>query len=132
MSKKTTIRIAIKVFCGFIVLFHLLWGMFHDESSEPAPIKFEMALLMIVVAVLSNLGFFLSSGEFGVRFKKTTVISLFLAAFLNFNMFASFYSNPFLLLDLAQWYHLRRVLVWSAPLCSLAVAVFVLRDQSDG
>lgn len=132
MSKKSAVRIVIKLFCGFIVLFYLLWGMFHDESSEPAPIKFEIALLMIVVAVLSNLGFFLSSRKFGVRFKKTTVLLLLIAAFLNFNMFASFYGNPFRLLDLTHWYHLRRVLVWGSPLFSLAVAVFMLRDQNDG
>jgi hypothetical protein len=53
-----TIDICTKIFCGSMILFYVLWIMFHDESGTPYPVKFEIALLMIVVSVICNFGFY--------------------------------------------------------------------------
>ena len=49
-AKAKTKDICTKIFCGGMILFYVLWIMFHDESGTPYPVKFEIALLMIVVS----------------------------------------------------------------------------------
>jgi len=51
-AKAKTIDICTKLFCGAMILFYVLWIMLHDESGSPYPVKFEIALLMIVVCAL--------------------------------------------------------------------------------
>ncbi len=100
--------------------------MFHDESGTPYPVKFEIALLMIVVSVLCNLGFYLTLGNCK-KFKKTIIFLLFIAAFFNFFMFVSFAHTPFEFLDEEQWSILRMYLAYGSVLFSLAISLFVLR-----
>lgn len=119
----------IKLFCGSMILFYVLWIMFHDESSTPYPIKFEIALLMIVVSVLCNSGFYISLGNYKKKFKKTIITLLSIAAFFNFFMFISFAHNPFESLDEVQWNVLRRYLAYGSVLFSLIISVFVLRYE---
>jgi hypothetical protein len=107
------IEFVIKLFCGSMVLFYLIWAMFHDESSGPYPIKFEIAVMMIVVAILCNVVFFVSLGGLSTNYKKTTVSLLLMAAFFNFFMFISIAHNPFHLLEDSQWYVLlKNLCVW--------------------
>lgn len=131
MVKTKIMEFFIKLFCGSMILFYLLWDMFHDESSTPGPIKFERALLMIAVAFLCNFGFFLSSGRIGSKFKKTTVALLLIAAFFNLFMFASIAHSPLLLVEEWQWDSLKVVLAWGSVLFSVLVAFFVVRKSND-
>lgn len=43
----------------------------------PYPVKFEIALLMIVVSVLFNIGFYISLGNCKRNFKKSIITLLF-------------------------------------------------------
>lgn len=117
----------VKLFCGSMILFYVLWIMFHDESGSPYPVKFEIALLMIVVSVLCNIGFYISLGNCKKKFKKSIITLLLIAAFFNFFMFISFAHNPIEYLDEAQWYVLRKYLAYGSVLFSLVISVFVLR-----
>ena len=119
----------IKLFYESMILFYLLWAMFHDESSMPSPIKFEIAVVMIAVAILCNIGFLLSLGGCRTKFKKTTISLLLMAAFFNFFMFISIAHNPFHLLEEAQWYFLRKILAYGSVLFSLVISAFVLRYE---
>ncbi len=121
-----TIDICTKIFCGSMILFYVLWIMFHDESGSPYAVKFEIVLLMIVVSVLCNFGFYLSLGNCK-KFKKTIISLLLIAAFFNFFMFVSFAHTPFELLDKEQWSILRMYLAYGSVLFSLVISVFVLR-----
>lgn len=123
------VKYGIRIFFGFMILFYLLWTMFHDESSVPSPIKFETAVMMIAVAILCNFGFLFSLGSRMAKFKKTTISLLLMAAFFNFFMFVSISHSPFQLLEEAQWYVLRKVLAYGSVLFSLVVSVFVLRHE---
>ena len=122
-----TIDICTKLFCGSMILFYVLWIMFHDESGTPYPAKFEIVLLMIVVSVLCNFGFYLSLGNCKKKFKKTIISLLLIAAFFNFFMFISFAHTPFEFLDEEQWSILRMYLAYGSVLFSLAISLFVLR-----
>ena len=124
--KTKTMEFFIKLFCGSMILFYLLWAMFHDESSVPSPIKFEIAVVMVTVAILCNVGFFVSLGSRRTKFKKTTISLLLMAAFFNFFMFISIAHNPFYLLDEAQWYVLQKILAYGSVLFSLVISAFVL------
>lgn len=126
-AKPKTIDICTKMFCGSMILFYVLWIMFHDESGTPYPVKFEIALLMIVVSVLCNFGFYLSLGNCKKKFKKTIITLLLIAAFFNFFMFISFAHTPFEFLDEEQWSILRMYLAYGSLLFSLAISLFVLR-----
>lgn len=110
-----------------MILFYVLWIMFHDESGTPYPVKFEIALLMIVVSVICNFGFYLSLGNCKKKFKKTIISLLLIAAFFNFFMFISFAHTPFEFLDEEQWSILRMYLAYGSVLFSLAISLFVLR-----
>ena len=125
--KAKAIEIFTKIFCGGMILFYVLWIMFHDESDTPYPAKFEIALLMIVVSVLCNFGFYLSLGNCKKKFKKMIISLLLIAAFFNFFMFVSFAHNPFEFLDEAHWYVLRKCLAYGSVLFSFVISVFVLR-----
>ena len=125
--KVKTMEFFIKLFCGGMILFYVLWIMFHDESGTPYPVKFEIALLMIVVSVLCNIGFYISLGNSKRNFKKSIITLLLIASFFNFFMFISFAHNPFEFLDEAQWYVLRKYLAYGSVLFSLVISVFVLR-----
>ncbi len=125
--KTKTMEFFTKLFCGGMILFYVLWIMFHDESGTPYPVKFEIALLMIVVSVLCNFGFYLSLGNCKKKFKKTIISLLLIAAFFNFFMFISFAHTPFEFLDEEQWSRLRMYLAYSSVLFSLAISLFVLR-----
>ena len=125
--KTKTMEFFTKLFCGGMILFYVLWIMFHDESGTPYPVKFEIALLMIVVSVLCNFGFYLSLGNCKKKFKKTITSLLLIAAFFNFFMFVSFAHTPFEFLDEEQWSRLRMYLAYSSVLFSLAISLFVLR-----
>ena len=126
-AKSKTIDICTKMFCGSMILFYVLWIMFHDESGTPYPVKFEIALLMIVVSVFCNFGFYLSLVNCKKKFKKTIISLLLIAAFFNFFMFISFAHTPFEFLDEEQWSILRMYLACGSVLFSLAISVFVLR-----
>jgi hypothetical protein len=126
-AKSKTIDICTKMFCGSMILFYVLWIMFHDESGTPYPVKFEIALLMIVVSVLCNFGFYLSLGNCKKKFKKSIITLLLIAAFFNFFMFISFAHTPFEFLDEEQWSILRMYLAYGSVLFSLAISLFVLR-----
>lgn len=126
-AKAKTIDICTKSFCGGMILFYVLWIMFHDESGTPYPVKFEIALLMIVVSVLCNLGFYLSLGNCKKKFKKTIISLLLISAFFNFFMFVSFAHTPFEFLDEEQWSMLRMYFAYGSVLFSLAISLFVLR-----
>ena len=125
--KTKTMEFFTKLFCGGMILFYVLWIMFHDESGSPYPVKFEIALLMMVVSVLCNFGFYLSLGNCKKKFKKTIISLLLMAAFFNFFMFISFAHTPFEFLDEEQWSILRMYLAYSSVLFSLAMSLFVLR-----
>jgi hypothetical protein len=125
--KTKTMEFFTKLFCGGMILFYVLWIMFHDESGTPYPVKFEIALLMIVVSVLCNFGFYLSLGNCKKKFKKTIISLLLIAAFFNFFMFISFAHTPFEFLDEEQWSILRIYLAYGSVLFSLAISFFVLR-----
>ena len=125
--KMKTLKFFIKLFCGCMIIFYVLWIMFHDESGTPYPVKFEIALLMIVVSVFCNIGFYVSLGNCKRKFKKTIIILLLIAGFFNFFMFISFAHNPFEFLDQAQWYVLRKCLAYGSVLFSLVISLFVLR-----
>lgn len=125
--KAKAIAVSTKIFCGVMILFYVLWIMFHDESGTPYPAKFEIALLMIVVSVLCNLGFYLSLGNCKKKFKKMIISLLFIAAFFNFFMFVSFAHTPFEFLDEKQWSMLRMYLAYGSLSFSLAISLFVLR-----
>ena len=125
--KTKTMEFFTKLFCGGMILFYVLWIMFHDESGTPYPVKFEIALLMIVVSVLCNFGFYLSLGNCKKKFKKTIISLLLIAAFFNFFMFISFAHTPFEFLDEEQWSILRMYLAYGSVLFSLAISLFVLR-----
>jgi hypothetical protein len=127
-SAKAT-DICTKLFCGGMILFYILWIMFHDESGTPYPAKFEIVLLMIVVSVLCNIGFYISLGNLKRKLKKTIVTLLLVAAFFNFFMFVSFAHTPFELLDEVQWSVLRMYLAYGSVLFSLVISVFVLRYE---
>jgi hypothetical protein len=101
--------------------------MFHNESCTPYPAKFEIVLLMIVISVLCNLGFYLSLGYFKKNFKKTIISLLLIAASFNFLMFISLTHTPFELLDEKQWSVLRMYLAYGSVLFSLAITFFILR-----
>ncbi len=103
--------------------------MFHDESSTPSPIKFEIAVMMIGVAIICNIGFFLLLRSKGANFKKITELLLFMAAFFNFFMFVSIAHNPFQFLEGLQWYVLRKILAYGSVLFTLAISVFVFRYE---
>ena len=122
-----TIDICTKIFCGNIILFYVLWIMFHDESGTPCPVKFEIALLMIVVSALCNIGFYVSLGNSKKKFKKSIITLLLIAAFFNFFMFISFAHTPFELLDKEQWSILRMYLAYGSVLFSLVISLFVFR-----
>ena len=122
-----TIDICTKIFCGSMILFYVLWIMFHDESGTPYPAKFEIALLMIVVSVLCNIGFYTSLGDSKKKFKKSIITLLLIAAFFNFFMFISFAHTPFEFLDEEQWSILRMYLAYGSLIFSLVISVFVLR-----
>ena len=126
-AKAKTKDICTKIFCGGMILFYVLWIMFHDESGTPYPVKFEIALLMIVVSVLCNIGFYISLGDCKKKFKKSIITLLLIAAFFNFFMFISFAHNPFEFLDEAQWSALQKYLAYGSVLFSLVISVFVLR-----
>jgi hypothetical protein len=126
-AKAKPIDICTKFFCGSMILFYVLWIMFHDESGTPYPAKFEIALLMVVVSVLCNFGFYLSLGNCKKKFKKTIITLLLIAAFFNFFMFVSFAHTPFEFLDEEQWSMLRMYLAYGSVLFSLVISVFVLR-----
>ena len=126
-AKPKTIDICIKIFCGSMILFYVLWIMFHDESSTPYPVKFEIALLMISVSVVCNIGFYISLGDWKKKFKKSIIASLLIAAFFNFFMFISLAHNPFEFLDEVQWHVLRKYLAYGSVLFSLVISLFVLR-----
>ena len=126
-AKAKTKDICTKIFCGGMILFYVLWIMFHDESGTPYPVKFEIALLMIVVSVLCNFGFYLSLVNCKKKFKKTIISLLLIAALFNFFMFISFAHTPFEFLDEEQWSILRMYLAYGSVLFSLAISVFVLR-----
>ena len=128
-AKSKAIDICTKMFCGSMILFYVLWIMFHDESGTPYPVKFEIALLMIVVSVLCNFGFYLSLGNCKMKFRKTIISLLLIAAFFNFFMFISFAHTPFELLDEEQWSILRMYLAYGSVLFSLAISLFVLRNK---
>jgi hypothetical protein len=128
-AKSKTIDICTKIFCGSMILFYVLWIMFHDESGTPYPVKFEVALLMIVVSVLCNFGFYLSLGNCKKKFKKTIISLLLIATFFNFFMFVSIAHNPFQFLEEVQWYVLRKILAYGSVLFTLAMSVFVLRYE---
>lgn len=64
--------------------------MFHDESGSPYSATFEIVLMMIVVSVLCNSGFYLSLGNYKKKFKKTIIYLLLIAAFFNFFMFVAY------------------------------------------
>lgn len=128
-AKAKTIDICTKLFCGGMSLFYVLWIMFHDESGTPYPVKFETALLMIVVSVLCNIGFYISLGSCKRKFKKTIITLLLIAAFFNFFMFISFAHNPLEFLDETQWYVLRKYLAYGSVLFSLVISVYVLRQK---
>ena len=128
--KTKTMEFFTKLFCGGMILFYVLWIMFHDESGTPYPVKFEIALLMIVVSVLCNFGFYLSLGNCKKKFKKTIISLLLIAAFFNFFMFISFAHTPFEFLDEEQWSILRMYLAYSSVLFSLAISLFVLRYKA--
>jgi hypothetical protein len=121
------IDICTKLFCWVMILFYVLWIMFHDESGTPYPAKFEIALLMIAVSVLCNFGFYLSLGNCKRKFKKTIISLLLIAAFFNFFMFISFAHTPFEYLDEEQWSILRMYLAYASVLFALAISLFVLR-----
>jgi hypothetical protein len=123
------VKYAIRIFYGFMILFYLLWAMFHDESNIPSPTKFEVALMMISIAILCNIGFFFSLGSYRAKLKKTTVSLLLMGAFFNFFMFVSIAHNPFQLLEEAQWYVLRKILAYGSVMFSLVISVFVLRFE---
>ena len=125
--KTKTMDFFTKLFCGGMLLFYVLWIMFHDESGTPYPVKFEIALLMIVVSVLCNFGFYLSLGNCKKKLKKTIITLLLIAAFFNFFMFVSFAHTPFEFLDEEQWSILRMYLAYGSVLFSLAISVLVLR-----
>ena len=125
--KTKTMEFFTKLFCGGMILFYVLWIMFHDESGTPYPVKFEIALLMIVVSVLCNFGFYLSLGNCKKKFKKTIISLLLIAAFFNFFMFISFAHTPFEFLDEEQWSILRMYLAYGSVLFSLVISLFVLR-----
>lgn len=127
LTKAKVAEFSIKLFCGSMILFYVLWIMFHDESGTPYPVKFEIALLMIIVAVLCNFGFYLSLGNCKKKFKKTIISLLLIAAFFNFFMFISFAHNPFEFLDEEQWSTLRMYLAYGAVFFSLLISLFVLR-----
>ncbi len=127
MGMTKTISIFTKLFCWVMILFYVLWIMFHDESGTPYPVTFEIALLMIVVSVLSNFGFYLSLGNCKKKFKKTIITLVLIAAFFNFFMFISFAHTPFEFLDQEQWSMVRMYLAYGSVLFSLAISVFVLR-----
>ena len=103
--------------------------MFHDESSEPSPIRFEIAVIMIAMAIFCNIGFLFSLESRWARFKKTTVSLLLMAAFFNFFMFVSIGHNPFQLLEEVEWYVLRKIFSYGSVLFSLVISVFVLRCE---
>ncbi len=126
-AKAKTKDICTKIFCGGMILFYVLWIMFHDESGTPYPVKFEIALLMIVVSVLCNIGFYISLGDCKKKFKKSIITLLLIAAFFNFFMFISFAHNPFEFLDEVQWSALQKYLAYGSVLFSLVISVFVLR-----
>lgn len=128
--KTKTMEFFTKLFCGGMILFYVLWIMFHDESGTPYPVKFEIALLMIVVSVLCNFGFYLSLENCKKKFKKTIISLLLIAAFFNFFMFISFAHTPFEFLDEEQWSILRMYLAYSSVLFSLAISLFVLRYKA--
>jgi hypothetical protein len=125
------VKYAIRIFYILMIFFYLLWAMFHDESSIPSPTKFEVAMMMIVVAMLCNIGFFFSLGSSRAKFKKTIVSLLLMAAFFNFFMFVSISHNPFQLLEETQWFALRKILAYGSVLFSLVISVFVLRYEND-
>ena len=126
-AKAKTKDICTKIFLGGMILFYVLWIMFHDESGTPYPVKFEIALLMIVVSVLCNIGFYISLGDCKKKFKKSIITLLLIAAFFNFFMFISFAHNPFEFLDEVQWSALQKYLAYGSVLFSLVISVFVLR-----
>ncbi|MCE3013560.1 MAG: hypothetical protein LW878_10905 [Proteobacteria bacterium] len=122
-----TISIFTKLFCWVMILFYVLWIMFHDESGTPYPVTFEIAFLMIVVSVICNVGFYLSLVNCKKNLKKTITALLLIGAFFNFFMFISFANTPFEFLDQEQWSMLRMYLAYGSVLFSLAISVFVLR-----
>ena len=126
-AKAKTVDICTKLFCGGMILFYVLWIMFHDESGTPYPAKFEIVLLMIVVSVLCNIGFYISLGNCKRKFKKAVITLLLIAAFFNFFMFISFSHTPFEHLDEVQWSVLRMYLAYGSVLFSLVISVLVLR-----
>jgi cytochrome bd-type quinol oxidase subunit 2 len=126
-AKAKTVDICTKLFCGGMILFYVLWIMFHDESGTSYPAKFEIVLLMIVVSVLCNIGFYISLGNCKRKFKKSVITLLLIAAFFNFFMFISFSHTPFEHLDEVQWSVLRMYLAYGSVLFSLVISVFVLR-----
>lgn len=114
-----------------MILFYQLWAMFHDESSVPSPLKFEIVVMMIAVAIICNAGFFLFFVNSRTNFKKTTILLLLTAAFFNFFMFISIAHNPFYLLEEAQWYILQKILAYGSVLFALVISVLVLRGKDD-
>ncbi len=129
--KAKTINICIRLFCGGMILFYVLWIMFHDESGTPYPARFEIVLLMIVVSVLCNIGFYISLGNCKRNFKKSIIALLLVAAFFNFFMFVSFAHTPFEHLDESQWSTLRMYLAYGSVLFSLVISAHVLRYKND-
>jgi len=128
-AKSKMIDICTKMFCGSMILFYVLWIMFHDESGTPYPAKFEIALLMIVVSLLCNFGFYLSLRNGKKKLKKTIVSLLLIAAFFNFFMFVSFAHTPFEFLDEGHWSILRIYLAYGSVLFSLVISIFVIRHK---
>lgn len=119
----------IKTFLGFHVLFYLLWAMFHDESSDPSPITFEIAVVMVAVAMLCNLGFFLFLGKERLKVKNFIIPLILVAAFFNFFMFVSITHNPFRSLEIAQWNVLQKIFAYTSVLFSLVTSILVLRHK---
>lgn len=124
------IQKSMKGFFALIIGFYPLAFMYKDEY-QIIPLKIEGVLSSLFTGVILNSGLLMALTNFGLRWKKMTIIMLILSAISSWFIFYLPSANPTSTLSNEGWYHLRQWLSFSALGFILIIMVLVGRHKNE-